>query len=345
MKKILLGIIILLFGVLTYQQIQLNNIKKNEKLPVIEDDVVVNDNSLDLNEFNFENLMNRSYSASSLDILRVLKDTDMYTSYIVKYTSDKKDISALLNIPKGKDKAPIILMLRGYAPINSYITGVGTSHAGEVLAENGYITIAPDFLGYGESDMPENDIWWERFNKPVQVLNLLETIKAWNINNNNTENIINIKPIDNQIGIWAHSNGGQITLSILEITKESYPTTLWAPVTKPFPYSVLYYTDEYDDEGKAIRKALAELEDTYDVEKYSVTKYLDNINAPIQLHQGFADDAVPEEWSLEFTLKMKALGKTINYYTYPNTDHNMKGSWDTVVQKDIVFFNEKFESE
>jgi len=340
-KKLLVIIIIFLSVALIYQQVLLSRTKHEKILPTIKNNLVVRDSSVNLNEFNFDNLMDRDYLPSSLNVLRVIKDTDVYTSYLVKYTSDKKDVSALLNIPKGKEKAPVILMLRGYVPIDSYITGVGTNHAGQVLAEHGYITIAPDFPGYGESDMPENNVWWERFNKPVQVLNLLKTIKVWNINNN-TEDIINIRPIENKIGIWAHSNGGQIALSVLEITKENYPTTLWAPVTKSFPYSILCYTDEYDDQGKALRKKLSELEDNYEVEKYSINNYLENINAPIQLHQGLSDDAVPEEWSLEFTLKLKALGKDIKYYTYPNADHNMKGSWDNVIQKDIEFFNEEF---
>ena len=142
----------------------------------------------------------------------------------------------------------------------------------------------------------------------------------------------------NHIEIWAHSNGGQIALSILEITGTPYPTTLWAPVTKPFPYSILYYTDELDDHGKYLRKKIAEFEEVYDAEKFSITNYYDWITAPIQIHQGTADDAVPREWSDEFVKTMKDKDRDVDYFVYPSTDHNMKPSWNSVVARDLEFF-------
>src|SRR5690606_22771233 len=112
----------------------------------------------------------------------------------------------------------------------------------------------------------------------------------------------------------------QIALSILEITGQEYPTTLWAPVTKPFPYSILFFTDEDPDFGRGLRKALATFEILYDPNNYSVMSYLDRINAPIQLHQGGQDDAVPLDWSDDFVQAMKEThgeDAKINYYVYP----------------------------
>lgn len=175
-------------------------------------------------------------------------------------------------------------------------------------------------------DTQEYDVWWERFNNPVQVLNLLASIK----------NLPQADP--DKIGIWAHSNGGQIALSVLEISQKAYPTTLWAPVTKPFPFAILFFTDEFEDEGKALRAEVARLEKDYDVRQYSITDYLDRIIAPLQIHQGSADEAVPLKWSNEFVTKLKNLKKDYKYYTYQSADHNMAGSWNTVINRDLVFF-------
>ena len=117
--------------------------------------------------------------------------------------------------------------------------------------------------------------------------------------------------------------------------------TLWAPVTKYFPYSILYYMDEADDKGKGLRKVLAKFEADYDVDKFTLTNYLDRLVGPIQFHQGTADDAVPLAWSNDFVDKVKKLDKDITYYTYPGADHNMLGSWNTVVERDVAFFKEK----
>jgi dipeptidyl aminopeptidase/acylaminoacyl peptidase len=282
-----------------------------------------------LEKFNFEALSQRQFPGSEITLERELNESDTFTAYLFTYFSDGKKVSGLAHIPKGLtgQRAPVIVMLRGWVDQKEYQTGVGTQRAGEVLAQNGYITLAPDFLGYGESDMPENDIWWERLNNPIVVLNLLSSIKS-------------LPQADSErIGIWAHSNGGQIALSVLEITQKTFPTTLWAPVSKPFPYSILYYTDEFEDEGKALRAELAQFEQDYDVRRYSITDYLGQIKAPLQVHQGTVDDAVPKEWSDELVEKLEELAIDVDYFVYPGADHNMVGSWDTVVARDVAFLD------
>jgi len=127
-------------------------------------------------------------------------------------------------------------------------------------------------------------------------------------------------------------------LTILEITRKTYPTVLWAPVSKPFPYSVLYYTDESQDGGKLIRRELAKFEEDYNTDLYSIETYFDRINAPIELHQGTIDDAVPVSWSNHLSKTLIDLSKDINYYVYPQADHNLNPSWNTVIERNLKYF-------
>ncbi len=117
--------------------------------------------------------------------------------------------------------------------------------------------------------------------------------------------------------------------------------TLWAPVSKPFPYNILYYTDEASDSGKWLRGQVAEFEKDYDVFNYSIDKYLDWIELPIQLHQGTADEAVPKKWSDELVKNLKEKEKDVKYYIYFGADHNMRPAWDQVVARDVEFLNVK----
>jgi fermentation-respiration switch protein FrsA (DUF1100 family) len=114
--------------------------------------------------------------------------------------------------------------------------------------------------------------------------------------------------------------------------------TLWAPVSKPFPYNILYYTDDASDSGKWLRGQVAEFEKDYDVFNYSVDKYFDWIAIPVQLHQGSSDEAVPKAWTDNLTKTLKDKGKEINYYVYPGADHNLKPGWDSVVSRDVEWF-------
>ena len=64
------------------------------------------------------------------------------------------------------------------------------------------------------------------------------------------------------------------------------------------------------------------------------------IDAPIQMHQGTGDDAVPLEWSDDFVDDMKAMNKEVDYYTYPKDDHNLKIYWGTAAARSVKWYNE-----
>ncbi len=246
------------------------------------------------------------------------------------YWVDGKKVSGQIHQPREQAPEvgwPVVIMIRGYVDREAYQPGVGTVRAAEVFSKNGFLTLAPDFLGYGESDTPPENIIEDRFWRPIEVLQLIASLK----------NLPQANP--DKVSIWGHSNGGQIALSVLEISGKNYPTTLWAPVSKPFPYSILYYTDEHDDFGKALRKVVAGFEALYDSDEFSIHEYYDWISAPVQIHQGTADESVPLKWSQDLAKALKDKGKDVELFVYPGADHNLLGAWDTAVQRDVLWFN------
>jgi len=319
-----------------------------------------------LDKYTIENLSNADIKPGKFEINKfdsgelkekINEDRD-YTSYLFTFEFNPnldgktiKKTTGQINLPSGStaSKFSIIVMLRGYINQETFQTGDGTRRAAEVFAKNGFITIAPDFLGYGGSDEEEADIFETRFQTYVTILSLLQTLE----NSQSNPGLITVsdqitkqlqpeadwpmaKINQSSIFLWGHSNGGQIALTILEITGEAYPTTLWAPVSKQFPYSVLYYTDQSEDRGKLIRHELSEFEKDYNPDLYSLDLYLDRIKAPIQIHQGLNDDAVPYSWSDRLVKEL--LNLNIDYYKYPGADHNMNPVWNTVVSRDLEFF-------
>ncbi|MDO8657447.1 MAG: dienelactone hydrolase family protein [Candidatus Levybacteria bacterium] len=323
-----------------------------------------------LEKYTFDNLRKTNFTGSEISIGKLLKDGDGFSSYMFYYYVKDKKVSGLINLPKNDGTYPVVVMIRGYVDHDKYSIGEGTRRSAETIASSGFITLAPDFLGYGESDNPSNSSIEERFQTYTTALTLLTSIKNLNrglesiscnsdsgqarmtsfwgasatpeskVNKNCLST--NVKADIDKIGIWGHSNGGHIALSVLEISGKSYQTVLWAPVSKPFPYSILYFTDEFDDHGKALRRAVANFEKDYDIEKYSPTNYYSWINAPIQLHQGEADEAVPLKWSDLLSETLKKLNKDVTYFTYSGENHNFNnGSWPTAIQRSINFYKEK----
>lgn len=319
-----------------------------------------------LDKYTFDSLAKVNFAASEVILGEVLADYEDFTSYKFYFYVDGnpstgsgfKKVSGLLNVPRAFGTYPVIVMFRGYVDREAYTTGVGTQKAGEVFAKSNFITLAPDFLGYGQSDNPSEDPMEERFQTYVVALTLLESVKKLNDTFCHSEFssesnkmpkqvqhdeecvgdiIARVDP--SKIGIWGHSNGSQIALSVLEITGRSYPTVLWAPVGKPFPYSILYYTDEFDDHGKMLRKVIAEFEKDYDVELYNLTNYFGQINAPLQVHQGTADDSVPQKWSDQLVSELAKLEKDVDYFTYMGADHNLApNGWGLAVSRSLSFY-------
>lgn len=286
--------------------------------------------NLPLKKYSFGELRKRDYPGSEIKLEKIIKEEEKYTSWLFSYVSEGKRITGMANLPDKGGKSPVIVMLRGYADDKIYFTGLGTRKAAGIFGQNDFITLAPDFLGFGGSDTSSADILEARFYRPIEVLNLLASIKG----------LPQADP--ERVFLWAHSNGGQIALSVLEISQRPIPTSLWAPVTKGFPESVLTFMGELDDQGKKVKKTIDEFVKKYDAKNYSIDNFFAEITAPIQVHQGMADPLIPIEWSSEFIRKMEQLGKRVTYYQYPGSDHNLKSDWDRVVERDIKFFKEHF---
>lgn len=280
-----------------------------------------------LQKYTFDNLRQKTYEPQPIEMVEMIASEPEYISWLYMIQTEEGKVSGQLNLPLGNGKFPVVVMLRGYVDKETYQTGIGTKNAAAALARQGYVTVAPDFLGYGSSDpQPESELH-ERVVKPATVLQVFASLA-------------NIPQADtNRVFLWGHSNGGQIALSVLEISGQDIPTTLWAPVSKPFPYSILYFTDATADHGKYLRKLLFEFEQLYDAEQFSISNYFEWIEAPIQVHQGTADNAVPWNWSHELVNALKTTGKDSSLFTYPGADHNLQPNWDLVMARDIKFFN------
>lgn len=326
MKKIALFLLFLIAAGSGYYIVSLK-LKKTETEP----------KTLPLLKYSLKNLKNTEFRQSQI----VLGDKVTETSQMF-YFNVPENVSGLINFPEDPGIYPVIVMFRGYAPKETYKSGVGTQPSARVLAANGFITMAPDFLGYGESASPSAQPFEERFQTQTTALSLLASVS--NLNTALEASFSGkIKADLTKIGIWGHSNGGNVAIETLEASGVTYPTVLWAPVSKSFPYSILYYTDETDDQGKYLRAVLADFEKDYDTNLFSAANYLEWIKAPILVNQGAADHEVPFWWSDELVDKLKEAGVEVKYLKYPGADHNMLPSgWSEAAVNTINFYKEHF---
>ena len=368
------AIVFFSLGLMLENKIHLTQLFRHEDLadsPFVEK---FSSKKLPLLRYTIDNLQNFPFESSSIQVKKVIAEYDGYTSYLFSYQTLGKKMTGQLNIPKTASSAtgyPVVILIRGWVPAESYTTGIGTKSAAAVFAQHGYVTLAPDFFGMGESDPEVDDPWTARFQKPINVVELIKTVQdTTQLNVLGNQKRINSSAKD--LRLWAHSNGGQIALTTLEILDKPIKTTLWAPVSAPFPYSILFFSDENEDEGKATRKWVSLFEDKYDVFDFSLTQHLDLLQGSLQIHQGTNDDAVPVAWNDEFVEKLKLENKRreklrqklknatasesakliemgvdpqklapikIQYHRYPGANHNLQPNWNQVIQRDLEFFS------
>lgn len=291
-----------------------------------------------LDKYSFSSLRKRGGAGSELEFLGRPEAVDQrresksFDSQVLVYESEGKKISGVINWPVGFDenkKYPVIVMVRGYAEKEGYYPGFGSFRVADELAKKGYLTVSTDFLGYGESDGESEDMLEARFAKAVAVLDLLESVKDLDY------------VAEEKVGIWGHSNGGQIAVSVLEISGEKIPTVLWAPVTKGFPEGVLVYADDLDDGGVVLRSAVVEFEKQYDSRLYSIDWYLPGIRSPLLVLQGDRDEWVELSWQEDFIKRLEdgSLDGGVELVVYEGAGHNMEGSWAEAVKKTADFFD------
>jgi dienelactone hydrolase len=299
--------------------------------------------------YTFDNLRKTEFPKNQIALGEVVSENNDSVSrmfyFLVPKTPGSKimeKVSGLANIPKKTGNYPIIVMFRGFVPDNIYKPGIGTQPVAGYLAKNGYITLAPDFLGYGQSSKAANDPFENRFQTYTTALTLLSSLST--LNNGLSASYSGTISADlGHVGIWGHSNGGHIALSTIEISGVTYPTVLWAPVSTSFPYSVLFYTDDSDDSGKGFRKTLADFEVNYNTDQFSLTNYFKWIKAPLEINQGTQDLAVPYWWSDNLVSILKKDNVSVNYLTYPGADHNMlPNGWTNAALDTLNFYNQNF---
>lgn len=278
--------------------------------------------------YTFNSLSQRKFSPGEIKLGAATRKQKAYTTYIFTYKTDSKTVSGMANIPNQEGKFPVIVLLRGYADKENYHIGLGTEKSANFLAEHGFLTLAPDFLGYGYSDWEDEDILLARFYRPVEVLNLLASISS-------------LPQADPQrIGFWGHSNGGQIALSVLEITGHPYPTSLWAPVSLGFPESVLVYLGT-EEVGNPVKEKIEEFLKENDPKEYSIANFFPKITSPFIIHQAENDEMIKTKWTDNLVNQLRSQGLSVEYYLYPKENHNFNRfpkTGDLLRARDLVFF-------
>lgn len=268
--------------------------------------------------FTIPGLRERDFPGGQIEITSSWEGTDAFTRYYVTYPSDDLRISGMMAVPKGQGPFPVIILNHGYIPPSQYWTGADTYDASTYLASRGFLTISPDFRGWGRSDTGENVF---RSGLAIDVMNLISSLPS----------LPQADP--GRVGIWGHSMGGGAVAWTMAVDPRVKASLLYAPVSADASDRRRFGGGGPGGSDPVWR------DDPAFVDKISPINYFDGVTGPVQIHQGAADTTTPPRWARAIRDALTAAGKDVTYFEYEGQGHALKGdAWRTFMQRTADFF-------
>lgn len=282
-----------------------------------------------------ESLRQGNYFGSEIVLEGTLAPGINYNRYIASYQSEGNKIYGLLTVPKNNKPEkgyPIIVFIHGYIAPNIYKTTERYVAYQDVLARNGFITYKIDLRGHGNS---EGEAVNSHFSEAyvIDSLNAIASLKRYPQVN------------ADEIGIWGHSNGGEIGLRAMVVWPEIKAGVFWAGVVGSFPGMLETYNKEIGflnlerSKPELIKENGLPSENPKFWQKIDPYTYLNDINGSIQLHHGTADKSVPIKTSIELKNALEKVNKEVEFYEYNNGDHNLSNpAFGPAMERTVEFF-------
>ncbi len=294
------------------------------------------------NPYSIPYLRKQDYPGSEIVTEQTLSPGSNYDKYITSYRSEGLKIYALMTIPTGekpKGGWPVIIFNHGYIPPAQYRTAERYEEYVDAFARNGYIVFKSDYRGNGNSEGTPTGHFGPGYT--IDVLNALSSIKKYKDAN------------PQKIGMWGHSLGGAVTLNSMVLSKDIKAGSIWAGTVGPIDQEFRNWGGNLSSQRSTpsgtnsqgvnhqnpIQQFGSPEQNPQVWASMDPLNYLQAINVPVEIQQGLADEEVNPKVSQNLYDKLKALGKTVDYYTYPGDNHNISIHFNTAIQRSVDFFN------
>lgn len=296
-------------------------------------------------------LRSLNIEGSNITIEEELSGGSNYKSYIASYISEGNKIYGLLTIPNGEIPEggyPAIVFSHGYIPPTLYTTTSGYVAYVDYLARNGFIVFKIDLRGHGNSEGNPSGSYFSS----AYTIDAISAVKS-------LQKFDKVNP--NKIGMWGHSMSGNVLLRSMLVSNEIKAGVIWAGAVYSYddfakyrisdnsyrpPNSSTADQNRFDknrESSEEVQK-LRNNDGTLDLNNdfwnaISLTKNLDYLNYPIQIHHSINDDVVNIGYSRDLSTSLKEAGKVYELYEYQGGGHNITSPYfEVAMQRTVDFF-------
>ena len=208
-----------------------------------------------------------------------------------------------------------------------------------LFAAQGFMVVMPDFRGHNISEgfeftegMLESSYYTE------DVLNLLAALDG--LADADLENLF----------MWGHSMGGEVTLRSLLATDRIKGASMWSSVggdiwDQSYFYSRYSDPNEFDSSEtpksviERLRGRIAALDEEFDYRGSEPLLHLDHLQTPIIIQHSVEDSGAAYKWSEHLAKELYMQGHSYEFHSYPGGDHLFQGeAMEQAAERDLQFF-------
>jgi dienelactone hydrolase len=276
---------------------------------------------------------------NDLAIKQTVATTLSYTQYAITYRSGNLTISGQMYVPVGNGPFPVMIMNHGYIPASQYTSGEDSHRESPFVASNGYVAIHPDFRNYAGSDDDEDATTnLTAYGWADDSLNLVDAVEH-----------SNLPFLDkSRIGVWGHSNGGQVGMMdlVAQQRDDIKAFVLFAPTSSNMADNFDRWMRPSADQSGQIeaRHGLPETNPSF-YEALSVGPAFKQAatKGPVLLFHGTADTNTPYQWSVRTAALMKDAGLDITFVPVQGENHLFSdAAWRGGVASQFLSFIDKY---
>lgn len=253
-----------------------------------------------------------------------LEDTIAYRRTKISYQSGGDFVTAAMNVPERiAGRLPVIVFFP------DAVDPLGSVFSSELLREQdffaraGYLTIALEYRS------AENGLFDFGATAAKDAVNLLDALFAAGLPNVDTR----------RIGVFGFGFGGLVAQRLAASSTGVAGYVFFAPAVADPLALIEYYASEQSGLLRAQYGKL--LENPQALQTLNPLAYVSEMQAPLQVHHGSADEVVPLAWSDSFVAAIRFAGKEeVEYFRYEGERHRFgDASWGIAANRARAFFD------
>jgi uncharacterized protein len=256
-----------------------------------------------------ESLRRRVPVAGRIEVGDLMFRGPGFTKYHMTWTSGGQPMTGTISLPDGDGPHPVVIVNHGHIPAERYWIGQDSGIFGDPMAAHGFISIAPNYVGYDGSG-PGDPALLPNQRIAVTVMDLISSLGS----------LPQVDP--SRVAVVGHSQGGGVSQILMVVDPRIRAVVLHAPVSSSEAENALRLharNGSWPPLGDPAQNAEA-------YAHVSPRTYFAPGQPPVLLVQGTADHTIPAEHTQATFDALQASGVAARLTWIPGADHDLVGA-------------------